>query len=74
MDEAFLNEKGIRILKLGATFPVDSNIIKQFSENLNEIFVIEEKRSFIEMLIKEEVYNYPINRLLLVKLMSIIIH
>ena len=57
-DEAFLNEKGIRILKLGATFPVDSNIIKQFTENLNEVFVIEEKRSFIEMLIKEEVYNY----------------
>jgi indolepyruvate ferredoxin oxidoreductase len=57
-DEAFLNEKGIRILKLGATFPVDSNIIKQFTENLNEVFVIEEKRSFVEMLIKEEVYNY----------------
>ena len=57
-NEAFLNEKGIRILKLGATFPVDSNIIKQFTEDLNEVFVIEEKRSFIEMLIKEEVYNY----------------
>ena len=58
-DKDFLNQKGIRILKLGATFPVDSNIIKKFSEDLNEIFVIEEKRSFIEMLIKEEVYNYP---------------
>ena len=44
-----LNAKGIRILKLGATFPVDSNIIKKFSENLNEIFVVEEKRSFIEI-------------------------
>jgi indolepyruvate ferredoxin oxidoreductase len=57
-DEKFLNSKGIRVLKLGATFPVDSNIIKRFSQNLDEIFIIEEKRSFIEMLIKEEIYNY----------------
>ena len=57
-NENFLNEKGVRILKLGATFPVDSHIVKSFSENLDEIFIIEEKRSFIEMLIKEEIYNY----------------
>ena len=57
-DEKFLNDKGVRILKLGATFPVDSNIIRSFSENLEEIFIVEEKRSFIEMLIKEEIYNY----------------
>ena len=29
--EAFLNEKGIRILKLGATFPVDSNITVSYT-------------------------------------------
>ena len=37
-DDAFLNEKGIRILKLGATFPVDSKTIKQFSKNENLFF------------------------------------
>ena len=57
--DKFLNEKGIRILKLGATFPVDSKIIEEFSEGLNEILIVEEKRSFIEMLIKEEMYNKP---------------
>ena len=55
----FLNENGIRILKLGATFPVDSNAIEKFSEGLDEILVVEEKRSFIEMLVKEEIYNKP---------------
>ena len=55
----FLNEKGIRILKLGATFPVDSKAIEEFSNGLDEILVVEEKRSFIEMLIKEEIYNKP---------------
>jgi indolepyruvate ferredoxin oxidoreductase len=57
-DEAFLKEKGIRILKLGVTFPLDSKLIERFSAGLDEIFVIEEKRSFIEMLLKEEIYNY----------------
>jgi len=55
----YLNKLGIRILKLGATYPVDSPMINKFSNGLDEIFVIEEKRSFIEMLIKEEMYNYP---------------
>ena len=54
----YLNKAGIRILKLGATFPVDSAVINQFSNGLDEIFVIEEKRSFIEMLVKEEMYNH----------------
>mgnify|MGYP006080027617 CR=1 FL=1 len=54
----YLNKAGIRILKLGATFPVDSAMINQFSNGLDEIFVIEEKRSFIEMLVKEEMYNH----------------
>jgi len=55
----YLNKIGIRILKLGATYPVDSKMINKFSNGLDEIFIIEEKRSFIEMLIKEEMYNYP---------------
>tara|TARA_Y100000385_G_scaffold286854_1_gene349742 strand:+ start:12 stop:3536 length:3525 start_codon:yes stop_codon:yes gene_type:complete len=64
----FLNSAGIRVLKLGATFPVDAPMINKFSEGLDEIFVIEEKRSFIEMLIKEEMFNYPIKPLIVGKL------
>jgi len=64
----FLNSAGIRVLKLGATFPVDAPMINKFSEGLDEIFVIEEKRSFIEMLIKEEMFNYPNKPLIVGKL------
>ena len=64
----FLNSAGIRVLKLGATFPVDAPMINKFSEGLDEIFVIEEKRSFIEMLIKEEMFNYPNKPLIIGKL------
>ena len=34
-------------------------MINKFCNGLDEVFVIEEKRSFIEMLVKEEMYNHP---------------
>jgi len=38
----------IPILKLGVTFPVDPDVVKAFAKQVDEIYVIEEKRSFIE--------------------------
>jgi len=36
------------ILKLGLTYPVDSGLVQQLAEQVDAIFVIEEKRGFIE--------------------------
>ncbi|MBI4372238.1 MAG: 2-oxoacid:acceptor oxidoreductase family protein [Candidatus Omnitrophica bacterium] len=36
------------ILKLGITFPLDETMVKEFSESLDQVFVIEEKRDFLE--------------------------
>src|SRR3989338_1792213 len=36
------------ILKLGITFPLDETLIKEFGESVDQIFVIEEKRDFLE--------------------------
>ena len=55
----YLNKIGIRILKLGLTYPLEPSVIDKFSKGLNEIMVVEEKRSFIEMLLKEIMYNKP---------------
>ena len=63
----YLNKIGIRILKLGLTYPLEPSIIDKFSKGLNEIMVIEEKRSFIEMLLKEEMYNKPNNPIIVGK-------
>lgn len=52
-----LNQYGIRILKIGMIYPVEESIVKTFAKGLEEIFVIEEKRSFIEMFIREILYN-----------------
>lgn len=52
-----LNQYGIRILKIGMIYPMEETIVKTFAKGLEEIFVIEEKRSFIEMFIREVLYN-----------------
>ena len=58
-DDKALAQRGIRILKLGMTYPLDPEIINKFSKGLEEIFVIEEKRPFVEDQLKSLIYNMP---------------
>jgi indolepyruvate ferredoxin oxidoreductase len=48
---------GIRLLKVGAPFPMDSAIVHEFARGLREIIVIEEKRAFVELFVKETLYG-----------------
>ena len=42
----------IPILKLGLTHPIDADIVREFAEQVNEIYVVEEKRPLLENEIK----------------------
>ena len=42
----------VPILKLGITHPIDKDIIREFAQNIDELFVIEEKRPLLENEIK----------------------
>ncbi len=42
----------IPILKLGMTHPIDSDILREFAEQVDEIYVVEEKRPLLENEIK----------------------
>jgi indolepyruvate ferredoxin oxidoreductase len=57
LDEAGLARAGLRILKLGMTYPLEPSIVAEFSRGLDEILVIEEKRSFIELQLRDLLYN-----------------
>jgi indolepyruvate ferredoxin oxidoreductase len=57
LDEAALRHHGIRILKLGMLFPMESGIVRHFARGLSEILVVEEKRSFVEMFVRDVLYN-----------------
>lgn len=57
IDEIKANELGIRFYKVGMTWPLESEGIKQFAQDLELIIVVEEKRSLIETQIKEQLFN-----------------
>ena len=46
-DEVATNE-GIRLLKLGMTYPIDPQIVEAFVKDLDCVLIVEEKRPFVE--------------------------
>jgi indolepyruvate ferredoxin oxidoreductase len=59
LDEAALERHGVRILKMGLLFPVEPRIVREFARGLEEILVIEEKRPFLELFVKDILYGVP---------------
>jgi indolepyruvate ferredoxin oxidoreductase len=57
LDEASLERAGIRLLKIGVVWPLSPRTIQAFAEGLDEIVVVEEKRSFLETAIREILYG-----------------
>src|SRR5260370_30282291 len=52
-----LDRLGVRIAKIGMTFPLEPEFTKEFAEGLRTILVVEEKRSFLELQLREILYN-----------------
>jgi len=50
---------GIRVYKIGMTWPLEPIGIREFADGLEDVIVVEEKRSFIESQMKEYMYNWP---------------
>jgi indolepyruvate ferredoxin oxidoreductase len=50
---------GLRLLKIGVSWPLEPKCIREFAEGLDEILVVEEKRQIIEYQLKEQLYNAP---------------
>lgn len=59
IDEAEAKRLGLRLLKIGVTWPLEPQCIQEFAEGLDEIVVVEEKRQIIEYQIKEQLYHAP---------------
>jgi indolepyruvate ferredoxin oxidoreductase len=49
---------GVRVYKVGMTWPLEPIGIREFARGLEDIVVVEEKRSFIESQLKEHMYNW----------------
>ena len=59
LDDAALRRHGIRILKLGLLFPLEPGIVRAFARGLEEIVVLEEKRAFVELFLRDILYAEP---------------
>ena len=62
-----LRRYGIRLLKVGMIHPLEPAVIREFARGLAEVFVVEEKRAFVELFLREELYNLPDRPLILGK-------
>src|SRR5437588_65146 len=63
LDEVRCNQLGIRLYKVGCPWPLSRRELKEFADGLDLIIVVEEKRSLIEVQVREELYgsaNQPV--------------
>ena len=57
IDEVKCNALGIRLFKVGCPWPLSQRELKEFAQGLDLIIVVEEKRSLIEVQVREELYG-----------------
>jgi indolepyruvate ferredoxin oxidoreductase len=50
---------GIRLYKVGLSFPIEQNRIRSFAQGLREILIVEEKGAIVEMQLRDLFYNAP---------------
>jgi len=57
LDNAALRHYGIRLMQIEMLFPMEPGTVREFARGLEELMVIEEKRSFCELFIRDILYN-----------------
>ncbi|MEP7367550.1 MAG: indolepyruvate ferredoxin oxidoreductase family protein [Acidobacteriota bacterium] len=57
LDAAALDALGIRIAQYALTYPISASFTRDFANGLETILVLEEKRSFLELQIKDALFN-----------------
>jgi len=57
IDEERARRLGVRLFKVGAPWPLDLDHIAEFVRGLETVIVVEEKRSLIEVQLRENLYN-----------------
>ncbi|QWF17346.1 indolepyruvate ferredoxin oxidoreductase family protein [Lysobacter capsici] len=58
LDQRACSDLGIRVYKVGMTWPLEPVGLRAFARGLDDILVVEEKHAFIESQMKESMYNW----------------
>src|SRR5215470_745817 len=59
LDEVRCNDLGLRVFKVGCPYPIGRADMLEFGQGLDLVIVVEEKRSLIEVQVREELYGSP---------------
>ena len=62
IDEATAARIGLRVFKVGMSWPLEPVSAHAFADGLEEILVVEEKRSIVEDQLTGQLYNQPVAR------------
>ncbi len=57
-----LADAGVRLYKVGLSFPLEPTRALQFAQGLDELLVVEEKAPVVEAQLRELLYNHPTGR------------
>jgi len=57
IDEVGCNQLGVRLYKVGCVWPLSRRELAEFAAGLDLVIVVEEKRSLIEVQVREELYG-----------------
>ena len=68
LDDQELQRLGVRLLHVRMPYPLEGRIVREFAAGLQEILVLEDKRPFVELFVKDELYGLPDRPLVLGKL------
>ncbi len=58
IDDDMAADIGLRVFKIGMSWPLEREGVRNFAEGLEEILVVEEKRGLVENQLKEQLYNW----------------
>lgn len=60
--EEIARDIGLRLYKVGMTWPLEPQGVEEFVDGLEEILVVEEKREFLEYQLKQQIFNWDSKR------------
>ncbi len=59
IDDSEIPGSPVRLLRVGMPYPLAGETIREFAAGLDEIVVVEEKRSFMEAAVRDILYGHP---------------
>jgi indolepyruvate ferredoxin oxidoreductase len=62
LEDELCAQIGLRVLKIGMSWPLEPISVHQFAQGLDEILVVEEKRGIIEDQLTGQLYNWPVDK------------